>query len=188
MLASLTGFRPGLRASGLGRHSPDGLGLSRNPDPPSLLSQSERVSGGGPWAKGVASPASIHAVSRWASLVCAPTQSSPFRCLPDRHRRSGGRCRARRNATNGGSLGTAVRGLPLSISPVLAPVGKSRGSCWSGSRRKTWSRGRENLRAANRGGVAGGRRYFARRGRRDDRRGSSGRVAVGCHPFLPTCP
>src|SRR4051794_24968612 len=33
-----------------------------------------------------------------------------------------------------------------------------------------------------------GRRYFTRRGGRDGRRGSSGRVAVGFCPFLPTCP
>ena len=45
-------------------------------------------------------------------------------------------------------------------------------------------KGYEDFRSASRGGVTVGRRYFACRGRRDGRRGSSGRVAVVFRPFL----
>src|SRR3954454_13092162 len=59
-------------------------------------------------------------------------------------------------------FGAAAGGVHPIITPVLAPAGKSRGSCWSGPRRRSRPGRRDDLRAGSRSGTVGDSRHFTR--------------------------
>src|SRR4051794_38528056 len=86
-------------------------------------------------------------------------------------------------------FGAAAGGVHPIITAVRAELGQSPRSPRSGPGRRTRPGGREDFRSASRGGVAVGRRYFTSVGAGATAgAASSGRVAVGSRPSLPTWP